>query len=456
MEKKGSDKKIVERLNALYNWVISRLERTLLMGVRFVIPKKLLSPHGFLGMLTFITFIILGVTGALLMFYYKPSLANAYGSVEIINNEVPFGLIIRNIHYHASNAMIFLAVYHMFYQFFAGRYKIRNEIIWVTGVILGVLTIIEAYTGYDLIMNERAVLAINIGASLTNSIPVIGQVLANILIGSGFSDILIRFYAFHVFIIPLLMLLLVTIHFPRNLVLDLPMVAIISGAILVVGGLSPVSLGTKFDPNIPPGITVPEWYLTGLYAFIRTGIDKFLAGVLLPTALIVLFLIMPFIDRSRKLSWRERPFVSGLGIAGLGQIVVTTVWGFYINPDPTLDLSKRIMIDPLPFYATLIAITIAAFGFTYGYTRWMPPKKNAERIRGGQTNRRLNLKLSGNKLLASLIGLIGMQLTADIMGVNSYTSGYPDIAMIWIGASIIIFAVILHILRTGLEMEHER
>ena len=52
--------------------------------------------------------------------------------------------------------------------------KIRNEILWVTGIILGVLTILEAFTGYDIIFSERAETAISIATSLTNSIPVLG------------------------------------------------------------------------------------------------------------------------------------------------------------------------------------------------------------------------------------------------------------------------------------------
>ncbi|HIQ13176.1 MAG TPA: DUF4405 domain-containing protein, partial [Thermoprotei archaeon] len=168
---KENIKNLLDRVVEAYEWTVKRLERTILFGIRLVIPNKIVSPHGFLGMLTFITFIILGVTGVLLMFYYRPSLAEAYDSVALINNEVDFGIVIRNIHYHASNLMVFLAIYHLFYQLFSSRYKIRNEVIWVTGVILGTLTIIEAYIGYDLIMNVRAVLAINIGAALTYSTP---------------------------------------------------------------------------------------------------------------------------------------------------------------------------------------------------------------------------------------------------------------------------------------------
>src|SRR6476469_10669632 len=118
-------------------------------------------------MLTFVVFTILGITGAFLMLWYEPILDRAWDSVSKINDTIPYGFHMRNIHYHASNAMVMLAILHMYYQFFSGRYKIRNEILWVSGIIIGVLTILEAFTGYDIIFSELAVLPISIASSLT-------------------------------------------------------------------------------------------------------------------------------------------------------------------------------------------------------------------------------------------------------------------------------------------------
>ena len=64
-------------------------------------------------------------------------------------------------------------------------------------------------------------------------------------------------------LLPIAMLGLMVVHFPRFLVFDVPMVMAFAGAIMITGGVFPVDLGLKFDPNVPPGITVPEWYLTG-------------------------------------------------------------------------------------------------------------------------------------------------------------------------------------------------
>jgi len=183
------------------------------------------------------------------MFYYQPILDRSWDSVAKINNVIPFGFAIRNIHYHASNAMVLLAVLHMYYQYFSGRYKIRNEIIWVAGVILGTVTILEAFTGYDIIFSERAELAISIATSLTNSMPVVGPTIRDAMFGSGFFDFILRFYTLHVFVLPIVMLGLMAVHMPRFLVFDVPMVMAISGAVFITGGVFPVDLGSKFQPT---------------------------------------------------------------------------------------------------------------------------------------------------------------------------------------------------------------
>ena len=81
--------------------------------------------------------------------------------------------------------------------------------------------------------------------------------------------------------------------FSEVLGFDVPMVMAFAGAIMITGGVFPVDLGLKFDPNVPPGITVPEWH-TGLYAFLRTMYDKFVTGVLWPGLFIFALLIVHF------------------------------------------------------------------------------------------------------------------------------------------------------------------
>jgi ubiquinol-cytochrome c reductase cytochrome b subunit len=419
------------------------------MGMKFTIPTRFVNPLGFLGMLTFVIFIILGITGALLMLWYEPILDRAWDSVENINDVIPYGFHIRNVHYHASNAMVMVALLHMYYQYFSGRYKIKNEILWVTGILIGVLTILEAFTGYDIIFSERAELAISIAASLTNSIPILGPQMRDAFFGAGFHDFVLRFYAFHVFFLPIAMLGLMVVHFPRFLVFDVPMVMAITGAIMLTGGVFPVEMGLKFDPNVPPGITVPEWYLTGLYAFLRTQYDKFITGVAWPGLFIFALLIVPFIDRYKKFSWKDRPIVTAIGITSLAQIIVTTYWGFYIDPDRTKSLLERLVIDPIFFYLVMILLVPLSFGFTYMMIKLA---KNAEK------NAKLQPKKPGGKSSISLpekwiyivfVALLVFQVYLNIAAYYAVLAGMKNYSLFIIGVIMLVFAGMFHLFRYG-------
>jgi ubiquinol-cytochrome c reductase cytochrome b subunit len=429
-------------------WAYAGVDRTIFMGMKFTFPGRFVSPLGFLGMLTFIMFIILGITGALLMLWYEPILDRAWSSVENINDTIPYGFHIRNIHYHASNAMVMIALLHMYYQYFSGRYKIRNEILWVTGVILGVLTILEAFTGYDIIFSERAELAISIAASLTNSIPVLGPQMREAFFGAGFHDFILRFYAFHVFLLPIAMLGLMLVHFPRFLVFDVPMVMAVSGAVMLTGGVFPVGLGLPFEPEVPPGLTVPEWYLTGLYAFLRTMYDKFITGVAWPGLFIFVLLIIPFIDKYKKFSWKDRPIITAIGITSLAQIIVTTYWGFYIDPDRNKALLERLVIDPIFFYVVMILLVPLSFGFTYMMIKMA---KHAEANAKLQPKKAPKgpINISQKWLYVLFVTLLAFQVYLNISAYYAVLQGMQNYSLFIIGIMMLVFAAMFHIYRYG-------
>ena len=433
---------------AFIYWIWDGLDRTIFTAIKFSFPARFVSPFGFLGMLTFITFIILGVSGALLMFYYEPILDRAWDSVEFINNEVPFGFHIRNIHYHGSNAMVMLALLHMYYQYFSGRYKIRNEILWVTGVILGTVTILEAFTGYDIIFSERAELAISIAASLTNAIPIAGPTIRDAAFGSGFSDFVLRFYTQHVFVLPIVMLGLMAVHFPRFLVFDVPMVMAVAGAILITGGVFPVDLGFKFQPTVPPGITVPEWYLTGLYAFLRTQYDKFVTGVLWPGIFIAAIMLVPFLDRYKKFSWKDRPWVTAFGIVGLAQILVTTYWGFYIPIDSTLPLVERLVIDPINLYVVMILLIPLGIGFSYMMIHLAKEAERKAKLAKDKGPKKVaHIEFSEKWINWIIVALIAFQVFLNLAAYNAALSGMNNMSLFFAGLILIVFAGLFHVYR---------
>lgn len=446
-------------IQLLIDWLNQRLERTIFLGLKFTLPRKFVSPLGFLGFLTFTTFAILGISGALLMLYYSPyvffnsvtgAVQSPYDSVQLINNTYPFGSVLRNIHYHASNAMVLLAVAHMFYQYFSGRYKLRYEVLWVTGIIIGILTIIEAYTGYDLLLNVRGMLAINIGRALARSSPFVGPMAFRLMAGTGLADLILRFYSVHVFIFPMIMILIMMVHFPRYLVLDIPVVSMVSGVIMVVGGLFPVELGAKFIPTAEAGITMPEWYLTGMYAIIRTGIDKFVAGVVIPMIFVVVFLVIPFLDTSRKLSIRDRPFYTAMGVAGLGQLALTTVWGFRANDIfLALDSIPQLEINQYVFFGSVVFIGAAAYAGTYVWFKATAPPPGARPTHG---RKQFPLyKLTSNEWRAVVISLLGFQVLFDVYSAQAFLSGFKNVVLLQIGVGLIAFGILAHLYRIGAE-----
>ncbi len=431
------------------------------MGLHFTLPKRFVSPLGFLGFLTFTVFVILGISGALLMLYYSPTVIyntvtggsiTPFDSVKNIDTTVPFGSALRNIHYHSSNAMVLLAVAHMFYQYFSGRYKLRYEVLWVTGIIIGILTIIEAYTGYDLLLNVRGMLAINIGRALARSTPFMGPEAFRLMAGTGLADLILRFYAVHVFIFPMIMILIMMVHLPRYLVLDIPVVSMVAGVIMVIGGLFPVELGAKFIPTAEAGITMPEWYLTGMYAIIRTGIDKFIAGAVIPMVFVIVFLVVPFIDTSRKLSVRDRPFYTAMGVAGLGQLALTTVWGFRANTlFSPLDSIPQLEIDKLVFFASVIFIGAAAYAGVYLWFKATAPPPGA---RPTHARKQFPLyKMTANEWRAVVLSLLGFQVLFDIYSSQAFLAGFKNIVLLQIGIGFIAFGILVHLYRLGAELK---
>lgn len=454
MSKQPESKNVVSKL---YRWLIDGIERTVYRGVQYTFPKRFVSPLGYLGVLTGITFLVLGVTGGLLMIYYQPTLTGcgsvscAFSSIENINNNVPFGWLLRNIHYTSSNAMVLLAILHMYYQYFSGRFKIKNEVLWVTGIILGIITGLEAFSGYDLLFNQRAGLAIEIGASLANASPVIGGQLRLAIFGAGFPDFILRLYAYHVFILPMIMLILVFIHFPRYLVFDLPVIATLVGALFMIAAVFPVAYGIPYSPTNPQ-LTIPEWYLTGIYALLRTFFQKFVMGGLMPALLFLMALVIPFVDTSKKLSWKDRPFFTALGITSIAQIVITTAWGFYVNPNPNPSCTIggipesgtvcRLYVNPVDYFSSMIGVTIASFVLTYAFLRYV---KSRERVRKAVAP--MGPLLTQKWVYIIFVLLILAQVAVNGLAAQAISTGLRNMVLFDAGAILVTFGVMAHLYR---------
>jgi cytochrome b6 len=168
-----------------------------------------------LGGITFFLFLVQGTTGILLAFYYKPTAAEAYASIQFIENEVYFGAAIRAIHHWSANGMIVMAVAHMLRVFIMGAYKPPRELNWVSGVILLVLTLAFGFTGYLLPWDQRAFWASTVGTEIAGAVPAVGNlVLIFLRDGWGVTEATLgRFFGLHVLVIPIATVVFMLLHF---------------------------------------------------------------------------------------------------------------------------------------------------------------------------------------------------------------------------------------------------
>ena len=168
-----------------------------------------------LGGLSFTAFLILIISGILLALYYTPEPNNAYNSIIFIEENVSGGKYIRNLHRFASNTFLVLIFLHILRVIYTGAFLSRKYN-WVIGLFLLFFSVFTGYTGYLLPMDQLAFWATQTGAELIKILP-FGDYIYNILIPDGVGGrlTLIRFYALHIIILPVSIIILSFIHFFR-------------------------------------------------------------------------------------------------------------------------------------------------------------------------------------------------------------------------------------------------
>jgi len=171
----------------------------------------------FLGTLSLGVFAILVVTGIPLMFYYHPSVPQAYADMNDLRFVVSAGVFLRNLHRWSAHAMVLLVFAHMFKVFYRGAYRPPREFNWVVGVVLLLLTLFLSYTGYLLPWDQLAFWAITVGSNLISAVPLLGARIRFLLLGGNTvnANALLRFYVLHCVILPLAAALFVAVHFWR-------------------------------------------------------------------------------------------------------------------------------------------------------------------------------------------------------------------------------------------------
>ncbi|MBI3547686.1 MAG: cytochrome b N-terminal domain-containing protein [Elusimicrobia bacterium] len=324
-----------------------------------------------LGGISFMLFLILTVTGVLLMFYYRPTVDLAYRDMKDLEFAVTLGVLMRNMHRWAAQAMVVFVILHMVRVFLTGAYKKPREFNWGIGVILLTLTLFLSFTGYLLPWDQLAIWAVTVGTNMAGATPFLGNegpfgalmgmrinndvrftLLGGTMVG---ENTLIRFYVLHCVAVPLITGILLIVHFWRvrkdsfsaapidpaeekvdvwpNLVgREYIAAAGCLLAIMIWSILMNAPLEIVANPNVTPNPSKAPWYFVGLQELL-VYFDPWIAGVVMPNLIIVGLMAIPYIDTNPKgigfYSLKERPFANAMFLLGVAMWFILIYIGYY-------------------------------------------------------------------------------------------------------------------------------
>ncbi len=352
--------------NSVYGWVDERLGLSEITAFarHKTVPAHAQSFWYYWGGISLFLFLVQCFTGILLLVYYRPG-ADAYESVRQITFVMHFGWLIRSAHSWSANLMLFAIFVHMFSVFFMKAYRKPREFGWFSGMALLAVATVFGFSGYLLPMDELSYFATKVGLEIPAAIPFIGPAIASMLRGGPeVSEFTVqRFFALHVVVLPAIFLPLLGFHLwlvqkhgnavppseeakpaaqrksipflPSFLRKDLAMWLISLNILALLASVFPWSLGKSFDPLAPAPLGIhPEWYFMSPFEMLKLlgnwipGTAGEIAGLLLFTAGIALWVLIPFYDIRRDAGRRARN-AHYFGLAAVILLIGTTVIGYW-------------------------------------------------------------------------------------------------------------------------------
>jgi quinol-cytochrome oxidoreductase complex cytochrome b subunit len=331
-----------------------------------------------LGGITYLFFIVLVVTGVLLSFYYRPSVQEAYPSIQYIVSEVPLGWLVRDLHVWSANLIVIAIMAHMARVFFSGTYKPPRETNWLAGLLLLLVVLVFGGTGYLLPWDQWAYWTVTEVLETVSVVPLLG-VLASVLQGdtvvSGAT--LSRFFAWHVIILPWIAFALLLLHFsllrkhgiapppgktqeagggipffPHHLLRAFVVGILVLAIAISLAALFPRPVGDPANPFELPAELVSSWIVVD----VSLALIRYLGvwGFSLFTLLGISMALLPLFDRSPERRLRRRPVVLALGTLFFAGYLVAWLAGRQLRSLPpgthlrSGDVAERFVPEELP------------------------------------------------------------------------------------------------------------
>jgi ubiquinol-cytochrome c reductase cytochrome b subunit len=395
-------------------WLDARLPVTSMWNdhmAKYYAPKNFNFWY-FFGSLAILVLVNQLITGVWLTMHYKADAAQAFGVVEYIMRDVPWGWLIRYLHTTGASAFFIVVYLHMFRGLMYGSYKKPRELIWVFGMIIYVALMAEAFMGYVLPWGNMSYWGAKVITQLFGVIPYVGDTLLEWIRGDYIvSDATLnRFFALHVVAVPIVLLVLVFLHIaalhqvgsnnpdgieikkdkdengipkdgipfhPYYTVKDIFGVGMFLLIFLFIVFVKP-DLGGLFlehdnyvvaNPGVTPEHIKPVWYFTPFYAMLKAIPDP-LGGMIVMFAAIIMLFFLPWLDRSEVKSIRYRllPFKLALSSFVMSFLVLG-----YLGMQSGSTLQKYLAQG-------LTVVYFAYFVFIYFYSKNEKHKPIPERL----------------------------------------------------------------------------
>lgn len=310
----------------------------------------------FFGSFSLLVFVGQIISGIWLVMEYTPTADGSFASVQHIMREVRYGWLLRFMHTTGASAFFVVVYLHMYRGLIYGSYQKPRELLWLVGMVIYMMLLVEAFTGYVLPWGQMSYWGAAVITSFASAVPYLGDLILVWLRG-GFSVsgvTLHRFFSLHVIAIPLLLCVMIFVHLvslhyvgsnnpdgidikakkdkngvpldgipfhPYYTVKDLVGVVVFLMVFCYILFFAPTMGGLflehdnfiRANPMVTPLEISPVWYMTPFYAMLRAVPNKLL-GLIIMAGAIGLMFVLPWLDRSRVRSIRYKGSLSKIGI----------------------------------------------------------------------------------------------------------------------------------------------
>lgn len=348
----------------------------------------------FFGSFSLLVFVSQIVSGIWLVMEYTPTADGSFTSVQHIMREVRYGWLLRFMHTTGASAFFAVVYLHMYRGLIYGSYQKPRELVWLIGMVIYLMLLMEAFTGYVLPWGQMSYWGAAVITSFASAIPYVGNaILVWLRGGYGLTGVsLHRFFSLHVIAIPLLLCVMIFVHLvalhhvgsnnpdgidikekknskgipldgipfhPYYTLKDLVGVGVFLFVFCAIMFFAPTMGGIFLEsdnsilanPMVTPPEISPVWYMTPFYAMLRAVPNKFFGLVTMAAGIAIMF-VLPWLDRSRVRSIRYKGMLSkiailvfvisfcGLGYLGheavsplrtmMSRILTITYFGFFL------------------------------------------------------------------------------------------------------------------------------